>query len=508
MKPLLILTPEKIKMIEKRANDAGLSYLGMMEKAGTGCAEYILKKHRSAQNIVILCGKGKNGGDGFVIARLLTAACKSVTVIKLFDTPSDALSESRYGALTGDTTVLVCPKDSAKAASAIAKADVIADAVFGIGFSGTLPENVRVVNRLCNSSGAVKIAIDLPSGVSVNGISKDFFKADETLSMLCLKKEHIYKPFSDCCGKVSVIPIGIEISCTSGLFSLSEAELAIILPKRPFDANKGTFGKAAIIAGSKNMPGAAVIAARGAIASGAGLVSVMYPDVCRNIVASSVPECIGLPLETTPDGKISASNIDKLLDALSSCKAAAFGCGMGVSEDGAELLEAVLQSYTGTLIVDADGINLLAGHIHLLKNTACKVLLTPHPGEMSRLTGLSITEVNDDRERIAAAFAAKHGVFVLLKGPNTVVANPNGNVYINTSGCNALSRGGSGDLLTGIAVSLAAQGKDPFDTLILASFLHGAAGEEAEKRFTAYASTTERITECLPAAFLRLSESL
>ena len=504
---MLILTPEQIRKAEERANAAGLTFRKMMENAGKGCADYILKKHRNDVNIVILCGKGKNGGDGFVIARRLTDACKNVTVIKMFDKPSDELSESRKNLLSSETELIVYAKNKLRAADAILKADIIVDAVFGIGFSGDLPCDVREINRFCRISSAVKIAVDLPSGVSVDGTAEDCFPADETLSMLCLKREHVYKPYSELCGETAVIPIGIDLTCSHGLFTLTPTELFELLPVRPFDSSKGTFGKAAIIAGSKNMPGAAVIASKGAASSGAGLVCTLCPDICREIICCTVPECIHLSLPTSENGMLDAGAVPEILKALSSCDSAAIGCGLGVSEDGDKILDAVLHNFTGTLIIDADGINILAKHIDLTENASCTVILTPHPGEMSRLTGLSTDEINANREKTASDFAKKHGVYVLLKGVNTVIAAPDGKCLINTAGSTALSRGGSGDLLTGIIASLSAQGLKPFDSLALSAYLHGTAGEIADERFTPYASTVERITNCLPEAFLRLYES-
>lgn len=503
---MLILSPEKIRSVEKRANDAGLSYMRMMEKAGRGCAEYILKNHRAAQNIVVLCGKGKNGGDGFVIARHLAAACKSVTVIKMFDAPSDTLSECRFEMLSSDTCVVVFGVDCAKAEAAVEKADIVVDAVFGIGFSGQLPSEIREINEICMRTKSTKIAIDLPSGVSCEGISDGCFVADETLSMLCLKKEHVYKPFSEYCGKVTVIPIGIDVTCSKGLFTLSRGEMRERLPARPFDANKGTFGKTAVIAGSKNMPGAAIIAAKGAVSAGAGLVCSVYPDVCREIICGAVPECIHAPLPTDDNGMIDGENLSELSKIIEGCRSVAFGCGIGRGKSGTAILDFLLHSYNGTLIIDADGINILSEHIYLLKNASCTVLLTPHPGEMSRLTGRSVKDINADRERTAAEFAYKNGVFLLLKGANTVVASPSGEVYVNTTGSSALSRGGSGDLLTGMVAAFAAQGASPFDSLILAAYLHGSAGECAEKRFSSFSATVERIIEVLPEAFLQLCE--
>lgn len=501
---MLILTPEQIRSVEAKADSAGLSYLRMMEKAGRGCAEYILKNCRNARNIVILVGKGKNGGDGFVIARHLYNACKFVTVIKLFDKPSDTLSESRRNELSKDLPVLVYSRDKSKCSEAILNADVVVDAVFGIGFSGALPEDVKEAFGLAENTNAKKIAVDLPSGVSVDGIADGAFKADVTLSMLCYKREHVYKPFADMCGKTEVIPIGINISSDTGIFTLTESEIKSRLPERPFNSNKGTFGKAAIIAGSYKMPGAAVLAAKGAISCGAGLVCMIYPDVCRDAICNAVPECVNEPLETAFDGTVAAKNGERITEILSGCDAAAVGCGLGVTENTEAVLDTVLRTFDGTLIIDADGINILAKNPDILKNTKATVAITPHPGEMGRLMGMTPGQINDSREKAAVAFAKKYGVYVLLKGVNTVIADPDGRVYVNTSGSTALSRGGSGDLLTGMITSLCASGVPIFDALIVASYLHGKAGECAAEKYTPYAASTARIAECIGEAFLSI----
>ncbi len=502
---MLILTPEQIRSVEAKADSAGLSYLKMMEKAGRGCAEYILKNCRNARNIVILVGKGKNGGDGFVIARHLYNACKNVTVIKLFDKPSDTLSESRKNELSKDLPVLVFTEDKSKCAEIILNSDVVVDAVFGIGFSGALPEDVKEAFKLAKNTNAVKIAVDLPSGVSVDGIEDGAFKADVTLSMLCYKREHVYKPFADMCGKTQVIPIGINISSDTGIFTLTENEIKARLPERPYNSNKGTFGKAAIIAGSYKMPGAAVLAAKGAVSCGAGLVCMVYPDVCRDAICNAVPECVNEPLETASDGTVAAGNGERIAEILSGCDAAAIGCGLGVTENTEAILGAVLSDYDKTLIIDADGINILAKNPDMLKNTKATVAITPHPGEMGRLMGMTPGGVNESREKAAMAFAKKYGVYVLLKGANTVIAAPNGRVYVNTSGSTALSRGGSGDLLTGMITSLCASGVPIFDALIVASYLHGKAGECAAEKYTPYAASTARIAECIADAFGQLA---
>ena len=212
-----------------------------------------------------------------------------------------------------------------------------------------------------------------------------------------------------------------------------------------------------------------------------------------------------LPLNTAPDGSIAAENAAALAERFSRYTAAAVGCGLTVSDEPAAVLETLIRQYPGTLVVDADGINLISLHKDILENASGNLLLTPHPAEMARLTGLTVQEVNDAREKTAASFAAAHNVTVLLKGVNTVVASPDGRVYINPTGASALSRGGSGDLLTGIITAFAAQGLNPFDAACLGAYLHGLTGQIAERKFTSYAATMERIVSCIPDAFSEMT---
>lgn len=497
---MLILSPDEIRNAENEANQNGLSFEDMMESAGMGCAEHIFKNYPDSKNIVILCGKGKNGGDGFVIARYLFEAGKDVNVVCCFNSPSDELSEKNKKRIEGSVNIFDGSTVTKRITALLYHADIIVDAVFGIGFKGVLPENIREFFFISKNTDAVKIAVDIPSGLSCESENTEScFRADETLSMLCFKKEHIYKPFSAICGKVTVIPIGFSY-ISAGIQAKSRKEINEMLPCRPFDSNKGTFGKALIIAGSYKMPGAAVIAANGSISTGAGLTALCFPDCIYSAVTSSLTENVFIPLHSDEKGCFKKSAAKEIIGSLSQYQAIAIGPGMGDFPETEDTLKTIIKCYDGKLIIDADGINILSRNIHILKETDADILITPHPGEMSRLTGKTVSEINSDRSSVATDFAKEHGINVLLKGANSVIASYDGRIFINPTGSSALSRGGSGDLLTGIAVSFAAQGLSTFDSGVLSSYVHGLAGEKAEKKYTSYCSTVERITDCIPEA--------
>lgn len=480
----LILTPDEIRRAEAAANADGLSYAAMMEAAGRGCAAFLLRQYPEEPRFAVLVGKGKNGGDGFVIARVLAKAGRRVTVIRAFDCPSDPLSEAMREKLPDGVRVLTSP-----APDALCGAGVIVDAVFGIGFAGEVPEPVRALLERANGAAAARVAIDLPSGF--------VFRADHTLTMLCLKPQHVMKPLCGCCGEVHVIDIGFappvpaKPTCTL----LPETAFAA-LPARPFDANKGTFGNALIVAGSYRMPGAAVIAATGCLHTGAGLTTLAFPDKAYPAVTAHLTEAVLLPLPTDGDGGLHEAAIPHLQKALTKASALVIGPGLGTGDGAARVLRFLLDTASCPLVLDADGINLFAAH-KLKANGEKPWILTPHPGEMARLTGKTAAEINADREGTARVFAKQTGVTLLLKGANTLVASPDGRLYVNPTGTPAMARGGSGDLLAGVIGALLAQGAEPFAAASLGAYFHGLAGNTAEARFGPYAATVSRIADAL-----------
>ena len=492
-----ILSAEEIRAAEKRADENGLSYYLMMENAGKGCAAKIAASADPDGEIVILCGKGRNGGDGFVIARYLCSAGFRVSVIRMFDEPSDDLSEQMAEILPDGVTQYNYLSHRYDSLKAIAGAAVLVDAVFGIGFRGELPEYIAELFSHYPDYPAVKIAVDVPSGLSAaNGSCRGSYRADRTLSMLCFKKEHVYMPWKAYCGKTEIVSIGFRLDDKSGRSSFTEKEAAAALPPRPYGSHKGTYGHALIVAGSRFMPGAAMLAAQGALNAGAGLVTLAFPDCIYGAVTAQLKENLMLPLNTAPDGSIAAENAAALAERFSRYTAAAVGCGLTVSEEPAAVLETLIRQYPGTLVVDADGINLFAAH-KLKANGEKPWIFTPHPGEIARLTGKTAAEINADREGTARVFAKQTGVTLLLKGANTLVASPDGRLYVNPTGTPAMARGGSGDLLAGVIGALLAQGTEPFAAACLGAYFHGLAGNTAEARFGPYAATVSRIADAL-----------
>ncbi len=496
---MLILTPQQIRQAENDANAKGLSFADMMENAGRGCAEFIIKSFPPCKTAV-LCGSGKNGGDGYVIARYLAEDGFSVCVYNLAD-GNDALSATMRAKLPD--SVREDPDDD------LADAKIIVDAVFGIGFRGQLPEHIKNTIVRANEADAMRVAVDIPSGLSTDYKDGDvYFHADTTLTMLCCKPVHAYKPFRKKCGRIEMITIGFgtdEIdSSLKKQFLSAPQEIAALLPEKPYNAHKGTNGNTLLVAGCKKMPGAAVMAARGALNSGAGLVSVAFPDDAYPAIAPQIPECLLTLCKSDNNGCLDADNKAYFAEHCNSFKSIAFGCGVAQNEGAEQCLLTILENYNGKMIIDADGINILSRHIDVLNRTNAQILLTPHPGEMSRLTGKSIADINASREETAREFAVKHRCTVLLKGANTVIATPDGTVYINPTGNPGMARGGSGDLLTGVIAALLAQGLSATDAARAGAYLHGASGDIAAARYTEYAATIARITECLPYAFARL----
>ncbi len=496
---MLILTPQQIRQAENDANQKGISFADMMENAGRGCAEHIMKNHVPCK-AAVLCGSGKNGGDGYVIARYLAQNGYTVTVHNIGN-GNDALSASMRTKMP-DTV-------SEDPLGGFADANIIIDAVFGIGFHGQLPADIKKTIDLANQCKAKRIAIDIPSGLSIEYTDgATYFHADETLTMLCCKPVHAYKPYREKCGQITVIPIGFgtdEMDCTLKTQFLSTAQkIAALLPAKHYNAHKGTNGNTLLVTGCRKMPGAAVMAARGAVNAGAGLVSVAFPDAAYPAVAPQLPECLLTLCKSDTDGCLDAEN-KAYFEANCNCfKSIAFGCGVAQNEGAEQCLLAVLENYGGKLLIDADGINILSRHIDILNRTNASVLLTPHPGEMSRLTGKSISEINASREETARDFAVRHRCTVLLKGADTVIATPDGTVYINPTGNPGMARGGSGDLLTGITAALLAQGLSTTDAARAGAFLHGLCGDIAAKRYSVFSCTVEKMTACIPDAFLRL----
>lgn len=465
-----ILTTDLIRKSEESAVASGaFSLRDLMFRAGSAAAEIIMQKYDCRnKKITVVCGRGNNGGDGCVIAGILAENGGRVTVSTPFGAPSTENAAYYYNKLQYVT----------KTDAFIPDADIIVDAVFGIGLNRAPDQRTAELINAINSSDGIRVAVDIPSGVHADSgrVLGCAVNADLTVTFIALKPCFVLPDGSDYCGEVVVADIGAP--------PVSYSYLTIekpIFKKRRHNSHKGTFGTGLMLCGSYGMAGAAILAARAALRSGIG---ILRAAVCDNIYypfTVSAPEAVCLPVRPGGKGTLCPDNLC-LPELLKGCSAALIGCGTGNNGDTARLVRELTEISEIPLVIDADGINALAESIDIIKKSKAPVILTPHPGEMARLCSLTAREVEENRVETARSFAVKYGCVLVLKGANTIIAEPNGEVYFNMTGNPGMSTGGSGDALAGIILSLSAQGLNPADAAKAAVYLHGEAGDKAAAR--------------------------
>lgn len=465
-----ILTTALIRESEESAVASGaFSLRDLMFRAGSAAAEIIMKKYDCrGKKITVVCGRGNNGGDGCVIAGILAENGANVTVSTPLGTPVTENAAYYYERL----------KLVKKTDRFIPDADIIIDAVFGIGLNRAPDENTAELIKSINSSDSIRVSVDVPSGIAADSgrVLGCAVNADLTVTFIALKPCFVLPDGSDCCGETVVADIGAPpVGCS---YLTTEKP---IFKKRRHNSHKGTFGTALMLCGSYGMAGAAVLAAKSALRSGLGILKTA---ICDNIYfpfTVSVPEAVCVPVKPNKSGTLCPDNLN-LPELLRGCSAVLIGCGMGNNEDTARLVRELVEISEIPLVIDADGINALQGGIDIIKKSKAPIILTPHPGEMARLCSATVREVEENRVEIARDFAVKYGCVLVLKGSNTVVATPSGELYFNMTGNPGMSTGGSGDTLAGITVSLLAQGFSTEEAAKAAVYLHGEAGDKAAAR--------------------------
>ncbi len=491
-----LLSSDEMKQVEQYTAKYGLSYQRMMENAGAACARNIrneIEKEKSLKrNVAVVCGKGNNGGDGFVVARKLSENGYNVCVIMAAGYPTSAEATYMYKLIIDMAIPTVWyDADRAKTVQTIRNADVIVDAIFGFSFYGNVSAEMKILLEEMSNAKGVKFAIDIPSGVYCDSGFNDpsCFKADYTIAISALKPAHIMHPASECCGDIIIANIGIPEESyklvSDSLFTHNRVEVSNLFKERSSISHKGTFGHLLCICGSKSMVGAPVLAGMAALRSGAGLVTMAFPESAYNPIAGKLTEALMMPLPENSEGTLSAAAIDKILASLHKYSAVVIGCGMGVNSDTKAVLKAVLENSKVPVLVDADGINIIAQDISILRGASCDVILTPHPGEMSRLCGKSVDLIESDRVSVARDYAAQNKVHLVLKGANTVVAQPfSKKAYVNASGNSGLAKGGSGDVLSGLMGGLLAQGFLPLNAATAAVYIHGYTAEGVSEKMS------------------------
>ena len=500
-----VLTVENVRKVEEIANNSGISYLQLMENAGTYCARIIRKTYSDVKKVLVVCGKGKNGGDGFVIARKLHENNYDVTVLMAFGLPKDDISSEMLARVRALEIPVVYYDSKGTTDKYFDEAQLIVDCIFGVGFQGSIDPLTQSLISKVNSASATVVSVDIPSGLEGNSskIGECCVRADVTIAILTLKPVHVLKPSVEQCGKVVVAPIGIPEICfkrvSASLFTVNTEEVKAFFGKRDATSHKGTFGTVLVIGGSYEMPNAPYFASQGAVNSGAGLVKVAFPSVMYSAIAPKTYEQTLVPLESNKSGRISQNAIKRIEKELKKCSCVIIGCGMGCDEDTKAVIEFVISNSEVPIILDADGINCIKDNIDIIDTAKAPVVLTPHPKEMSRLAGISVDEIQENRGAIVQSFTKAHNSVLVLKGASTLVGcSEFDDMYVNSSGNPGMATGGSGDVLGGIIASFISQGLDAFRSAIAGVYIHGMTGDAVTEKYSMMGNTPSLILKEMP----------
>lgn len=466
----------------------GVPSLVLMERAALGVVEEVEKQNLSNNNILVVCGSGNNGGDGFAIGRILSQRGYKVTFV-LAGYKEKASAETKQ-------QIKICLMYGANILDAIPDMEygAVIDAVFGIGVNREIQGNYYKIIQQMKQLRAWKVAVDIPSGIhtdtgEVMGIA---FQADMTVTFAFEKIGIMIYPGAAYAGKVVVKDIGIgkesflEEKCTT--YCLEKSDIFKV-PKRLNYSNKGTYGKVLVVAGHKNMAGAAFFSGKSAYATGAGLVKVYTEETNRTIIQELLPEAV---LETYE----AKSEIEKtLLDSLSWASVVVAGPGIGTDEVSEHMIRIILENAEVPVILDADGLNIVSHHKEWLRERNMPLIVTPHLGEMARLTEKSIFDIQKQLLQVAGEFAKEYNVICVLKDARTVIALPDGTTFINTSGNNGMATAGAGDVLTGVIAGLLAQKMEPMQAAPLGVYLHGTGADWMVEKTGTYGMMAQDIIE-------------
>lgn len=486
-----LVTAKEMKALDVQAqNDYAMPGILLMDNAAQAVAEAVHEALTAleGERVVIFCGGGNNGGDGLGAARWLQSYGVSVRAFivgaALDAVQGDAAIElAMFTKAGGRVEALSTEDDWVLAELAASKADVLVDALLGTGFHGELEGDVLRACELLNKNEKYILAVDVPTGVNAdNGaVSENAVRADHTVTMALVKTGLLLYPGREYCGDIELADISMPVKLVeeyqSDKYRLTDEIVRELMPLRKANAHKGDAGRVVICAGSPGYTGAAALASDAAVKAGAGLVSLYTPLSSRDVLAIKLTEVMVHGLLERMPGILGGGAVSDVVSSAEAADVLAIGPGLGTSESTQEAVRTILQKITTPVVIDADALTALAGHTEILAAMQTQKVLTPHPGEMARLTGLEIGEIEADRINIAKKYAEQWQAIVVLKGAPTVIGCPNGTVYVNSTGNSSLATGGSGDVLTGIIAGLAAQEISLQEAAICGVYLHGLAAE-------------------------------
>ncbi|ATW25577.1 NAD(P)H-hydrate dehydratase [Candidatus Formimonas warabiya] len=516
-----LATAEEMRLLDQTAiNEYGIPGVLLMENAGLAVV-HAIKDYFSGplarKRVMVIAGKGNNGGDGFVVARhLANAGCdvKLFLLCKPEELHGDAALNWKIARkMNIRYQLILTERDLNVVKVALMYTELVVDGIFGTGFQGAAQGTIAKLIELVNEAGKPVISIDLPSGMEadtgrVNGAC---IKARCTVTFGLPKIGLVLEPGASFVGKMLVADISLpqELVVKQPLrrFLLDQDFCRQLLPVRAIDSHKGSFGHVLVIGGAPGMTGAVTLAATAAVRSGAGLVTAAVPAGLSSVMAMKLTEAMSLSLPETGSGTLSLSALG-VIEKAAGNKVIVLGPGLSRQQETQDLVRSFLANIPCPVVLDADGLFALSGCQDFIKNSSYPVVLTPHPGEMARLLGVSSGEIQANRREIVEKAAREWQAVLVLKGAKTVVATPEGNLYVNPTGNPGMATGGSGDVLAGMIGALLAQGMKAEHAAAVAVYLHGAAGDEGARRGSQASLTAGDIIDYLPLIFQRLEERL
>jgi hydroxyethylthiazole kinase-like uncharacterized protein yjeF len=486
---------------DKAAIDAGTPVEALMDRAGRAVARAVIRlaTGRYGRRVVVVCGKGNNGGDGFVAARVLRREGLAVRCLFVGDRTGVRGAAAHHLGLLDRAGVRLEQFDR----DALAGADVIVDALFGTGFRGRAEGPAAAAIDAMNDASAPVVAVDIPSGVDglTGAVAGPAVKASVTVAMAAMKVGTAIGAGAVHSGTLEIADIGIAVSQPS-LRMTEERDVAAALPRRALDSHKRSHGAVALLGGSSGMSGAVVLAARAAVRAGAGYATAGVTAAVEPIVSGAIPEV--LTRIVAAEQSLGPEALDEFKPVLERADAVAIGPGLGAGARQTELVAETIKRVDVPLVIDADGLNVLAGRTDELRTRPAPTVLTPHPAELGRLLDMSTGDIQADRVAAVRRATSALDCVVLLKGYRTLVSGQRGEVVINPTGGPELATAGTGDVLTGIVVALVAAGVESFSATVASAYIHGLAGSVAAERYGESGVLAGDVAESVPAAIARL----
>ncbi len=511
-----IVTAAEMREIDRVTSEKfGVPSLALMENVGSAVAEFVLSRYPAAKRIGVICGKGNNGGDGFVAARKLREAGKEAHLLLLAE-PSELRGDAAevFRKLAAPVVVRSEAELKSESVRAVFGCEVLIDAILGTGFRPPVNGLYAQAIHVLNASTKPVVAVDIPSGADADVHGEQtgaVARADGIVTFTAPRPAHVFGGLTH--GPIVIAPIGspeTAIASSLDLNLISAMEVAPLIGPRPRASNKGNFGHVLVIGGSLGKAGAAAMAGISALRVGAGLATAATAKSILSTVASFHPEVMTEPLEETAEGSISKRARERVESLAQGKTVLAVGPGISRVGETSEFVRDLCKTIrgAGSLVLDADALNAFEGRAGELDGSRFSLVITPHPGEMARLLGSSVAAVQRDRINVARTFAREHKLILVLKGHRTLVAHPDGQVWVNPTGNPGMATGGTGDILTGMVAGMMAQNPSRiFEAVLAAVYLHGLAGDIACESMGEHSLIATDLLKALPEAFRRTREA-